>query len=236
MVPGSPYVCGEYRRRFFFLVRLDDEDFAKIASPNSPCAEVVNLPAPPALPSPASQSAQSASESSSSSPSSSIPPAVSLALSSEHTSWLFCKDLLVASTMIKLHSGAVPAEALIMAMRRTDWKKEGRGKLVDRITSTDFEEERWKEWVERGGGGGGNIYGEEEEDDEEDEEEDEEEEAPLAGKGGSRHGGGGGGGGGGIFCGGFFGWCARPEKKGSERESVLVLPPPRKVPVRPRGR
>jgi len=196
-IPGGPYVCGEYRRRFFFLVRLVDEDFEKITKPNAACEKVVNVSSSVTPASPSKNTIH--------------PPPLSLSLSHEHEEFCFCKDLLIASTMIKLHSGGVPAEALIMAMRRTDWKKEGRGKLLDRITCSDFDFERVRP----------NSEANEEDPYNEDESSYLNNASYLNNNGEDVSGG---------VC-DFFSFFCPPENK----ESVLVLAPPPVVPVKPRG-
>ena len=61
---------------------------------------------------------------------------LALKLSSEHVGFTFVSDLLVASGLVKLHSGGVCSEAAIRAM-----KGKGRREEEVKIMSTRVEEE-----------------------------------------------------------------------------------------------
>jgi hypothetical protein len=154
---------------------------------------------------------------------------LNLLLSAEHTTWCFCKDLLIASAMIKLHSNGIPSEALIMAMRRTDWRKDKKGVLVDRITATDFNTEaaeaadaaaatvgshtnKAEDYLTRDT----DVYGDEEDDLLDNT-------PPISGGG---------------VC-DIFKWCRSPPpatlNTHHNNKSSFVIPPPPTIPTKPRG-
>ena len=98
----TPIVVIEYKNRVFFNLRVTDSDFADVASlssssssPLTPCRSSSGCVHPP-------------------------PSHLRLRLSHEHSGFAFADDPLKASHLVKKHSGGVPSEAILAAVKIRD--------------------------------------------------------------------------------------------------------------------
>ena len=100
-----PTVVLEHRNRFWFNLRVTEQDFPQFGD---------NLQ----LPMPNDNSVVSSHNES-------VRSSLKLQLSHEHSGFMFEKDFLAASSLLKKHSGGTCSEAILMALKLTDLARKG---------------------------------------------------------------------------------------------------------------